>query len=132
MALWDDIVRTFFPWARKKEAAKSKGGGASPDLKELKQPLSIGVERQKQHKVMQFQVTEMALNAFVFETKSQVIKGEMLIAEFNLPGLGLTKLTGTVDWVLAGGNSHTGQLNIWTSPEQRAALNQLIRTLRRY
>lgn len=132
MGLWSELVTTFLPFLKRKPGKSAAGGGGGPDLKELKQALVVKVERQGQRKVMQFEITEMALNAFVFRSRTAVVKGEMLSTEFNLPQLGPTKLTGTVDWVLESGGSHTGQINIWTSPEQRSALHQLIRSLRRY
>lgn len=133
MGLWQEIMGAVLPWTRKQAGKTSaKGAGAGPDLKELKQPLQVRATRQGRSKAMLLEVTEMALNAFVFRTRSPVVQGEMLMLELELAGQGKQTLTGSVEWVLPATGEFSGQLNIWTSPEQKAALTQTIRVLRRY
>jgi hypothetical protein len=129
---WFDEIRDLIPFLRKKGGATSKKAIQGPDLKPLKQPLTVPVERQGQRKQMKFELTEMAVNAFVFQTTSPVVEREMLILELTLPGLGRQTVTGTVEWVLSSGSTFTGQLNTWPSPEQKQALAQMLRQLQRY
>lgn len=129
---WFDEVRDLIPFLRKKGGGGSKKAVQAPDLKPLKQPLAVPAERQGQRKQMKFELTEMAINAFVFQTTSPVVEREMLILELNLPGLGKQTVTGTVEWVLSSGTTFTGQLNTWPSPEQKQALAQMLRQLQRY
>lgn len=129
---WFDEIRDLIPFLRKKGSTGTKKDVQAPDLKPLKQPLTVPAARKGQRKQMQFELTEMAVNAFVFQTRSPVIEREMLTLELTLPGIGKQSITGTIDWVLPSGGNHTGQLNIWASPEQKQALTQLIRQLRRY
>jgi hypothetical protein len=129
---WFDELKQLFIGGKDKMSGSKGKSAESPDLKTLKEPLGVTVERQGQSKVMQFQLTEMALNAFVFETKSPVVEREMLTLEILLPELGKQKLTGSVSWVLPAASNYTGQLNIWTTPEQRRALFTLIKQKQRY
>lgn len=121
-------LRAYF-WgkaASKHELQQAAAPKVEDGLVKLSRMLVVVCQRAGTARGIKMMATEVGQNKIVFRSSLPVLEGEMLRVEMLIQGHGTIRATSKVEWVLSSNGSYTGQLTLWTTPEQRQALKDFV------